>query len=67
MKLLQVYNQYRSRFNGEEMVVNQTADLIEKHGGEAELLMRSSRSLESGFRVKVKAFWNGMYSREAYL
>lgn len=66
MKLLQVYNQYRSLFNGEEMVVNQTADLIEKHGGTAKLLMRSSRSLESGFSAKVNAFWNGMYSREAY-
>ena len=35
MKLLQVYNQYRSLFNGEEAVVDLTASLVEEQGGSA--------------------------------
>lgn len=66
MKLLQIYNQYRSLFNGEEMVVNQTAQLIEKGGGQASLLMRSSRDIQTGLSGKMSAFWNGIYSRDAY-
>ena len=45
MKLLQVYNQYRSLFNGEEAVVELTAELVERHGGTARLMMRSSRDI----------------------
>ena len=66
MKLLQVYNQYRSAFNGEEAVVRQTAAVVERHGGQAQLLMRSSRGIEGSLASKAHAFWSGIYSRSAY-
>lgn len=66
MKLLQVYNQYRSLFGGEEMVVANTAALVERRGGEARLLMRSSRGLERSLSGKLRAFASGIYSRSAY-
>ena len=66
VKLLQVYNQYRSPFNGEEAVVELTAALVEKHGGEARLLLRSSRDIPNNLLGKARAFWSGVYCREAY-
>ncbi len=66
MKLLQIYNQYRSLFNGEEAVVELTAELVERHGGSARLMMRSSRDIEMSMAGRAKAFWSGIYSREAY-
>ena len=66
MKLLQVYNQYRSLFNGEEAVVELTAELVEKHGGSARLMMRSSRDIGPSFRDRMGAFWSGIYCRDAY-
>lgn len=66
MKLLQVYNQYRSLFSGEEAVVRQTAALFERYGGRAQLLMRSSRGIEESLASKAHAFWSGIYSRSAY-
>ncbi len=62
MKLLQVYNQYRSPFNGEEAVVEQTARLIESYGGKARLLMRSSRDIGTVLSNKLSAFCSGIYS-----
>jgi len=66
VKLLQIYNQYRSLFNGEEAVVELTAELVERHGGTARLLMRSSRDIGMSLVARTQAFWNGIYSREAY-
>ena len=66
MKLLQIYNQYRSLFNGEEAVVQLTAELVEKHGGSARLLTRSSRDIGKSFAARTRAFFSGIYSREAY-
>ena len=66
MKLLQVYNQYRSPFNGEEAVVELTAALVEKQGGTARLLFRSSRDIPNSLLGKTRAFWSGIYCREAY-
>lgn len=65
MKLLQIYNQYRSLFGGEENVILKTADLIEEHGGSTKLLMRSSRGLDHSLPKKIKAFFSGIYSFEA--
>lgn len=65
MKLLQVYNQYRSPFAGEEKVVLDLAELIERHGGSTKLLTRSSRDLGSDLFTKLKAFTSGVYSFEA--
>ena len=66
MKVLQLFNQYRSGFTGEEAVVHATAALVEKHGGTASLWMPSSRDLEGRFSGKLRAFISGMYSGSAY-
>lgn len=65
MKVLQVYNQYRSLFNGEEKVVFDTVELLKQHGHEVELWMRSSRGIEQSLGEKAKAFFSGVYSFEA--
>jgi len=65
VRLLQIYNQYRSLCGGEETVVRMTAALVEKHGGQAKLLMRSSRGLETTLAGKLRAFTSGIYSRDA--
>ncbi len=62
MKLLQIYNQYRSRFGGEETVVDRISNLVKKNGGEARLLTRSSRSLEGSLFRQTKAFFSGIYN-----
>ena len=66
MKLLQIYNQYRSLFGGEETVVERTAALVEHNGDQAKLFMRSSRGLDGGIAGKVGAFCSGIYSRASY-
>jgi glycosyltransferase involved in cell wall biosynthesis len=53
-------------FNGEEAVVELTAELVEKHGGSARLMMRSSRDIGASFAARTRAFWSGIYSREAF-
>jgi glycosyltransferase involved in cell wall biosynthesis len=66
MRLLQLYNQYRSMCGGEERVVQMTAALVEKNGGQARLLMRSSRGLDQRFSSKAKAFVTGIYNIGSY-
>lgn len=66
MKLLQVYNQYRSLFGGEETVVQRIAELVVRNGGEARLLMRSSRGLDQSIGGKIKAFCSGVYNPFSY-
>lgn len=66
VKLLQLYNQYRSLFGGEETVVGQIAQLVECKGGEAKLLMRTSRGLDKSIGGKVQAFFSGIYNPFAY-
>jgi glycosyltransferase involved in cell wall biosynthesis len=46
--------------------VHQTAALVERHGGQAQLLTRSSREIEGTLASKAHAFWSGIYSRSAY-
>jgi glycosyltransferase involved in cell wall biosynthesis len=62
MKLLQIYNQYRSLFGGEENVVRDTAALVAAHGGRTKLLLRSSRGIEDSMPKKIGAFFSGFYS-----
>lgn len=62
MRLLQVYNQYRSLFGGEETVALQIEELVREHGGEARLLMRSSRGLDQSICGKARAFVSGFYN-----
>jgi glycosyltransferase involved in cell wall biosynthesis len=66
MKVLQLYNQYRSLHGGEETVVLMTDDLIRKRGGEARMLIRSSRGLDRSLAGKMQAFTNAFYSRSAF-
>jgi glycosyltransferase involved in cell wall biosynthesis len=62
---MQIYNQYRSLFGGEENVVNDTAKLVTAHGGRAKLLLRSSRAIEESLPKKIGAFFSGFYSFSA--
>lgn len=66
MKVLQVYNQYRSLHGGEENVVRMTMTLLEERGHDVDLMLRSSRGLDRQFQGKARAFFSGIYSRSAY-
>jgi glycosyltransferase involved in cell wall biosynthesis len=65
VKVLQLFNQYRSLFNGEERVVEMIDALLKRHGHDAELWMQSSRGLESSLWGKVQATFSAVYSRAA--
>ena len=62
MKVLQVYNQYRSLFGGEETVVRLIDRLVRSHGGDSRLVMRSSRGLDQSLSGKARAFFSGIYN-----
>jgi glycosyltransferase involved in cell wall biosynthesis len=62
MRLLQLYNEYRSLFGGEDKVIQMIASLVEKHGGQSRLLLRSSRGLDKSLRLKLRAFFSGFYN-----
>ena len=66
MKVLQIFNQYRSQFNGEAMVVRQTAELIERFGGKVFDWQRNSQKMKSGVLSKIKAAVGGIYNRTSY-
>lgn len=65
MKVLQLFNQYRSLFNGEERVVEMIDALLKRHGHEAELWLQSSRGLEASLWGKMQATFSAVYSRSA--
>ncbi len=65
LRILQLYNQYRSEIGGEENVVRSTAAIIEKAGGRAQLYQQSSRGLDAGLAGKFRAFASGVYSSSA--
>ena len=64
MKVLQVYNNYRSGGGGETAVVMQTRDILRKHGHSVRMLERDSRTITS-LSGKAAAFASGMYSFRA--
>ncbi len=64
MRVLQIFNQYRSTFNGEESVVFRTAELIERNGGQCRMLLRSSREIQ-GLAGKMSAVMGGIYNPRA--
>jgi glycosyltransferase involved in cell wall biosynthesis len=66
MKVWQIYNHYRSLVGGEELVVRNTIELLEKRSVYTKLLSRSSKTLEGHLAAKIRAFWSGIYSRSAY-
>ena len=66
MKILQIYNEYRSLYGGEDVVVDKTSAVIEKSGNEALMFRRSSRGMDESWAQKFRAFANGIYSKSAY-
>src|SRR5579864_1519580 len=64
MRVLQVYNNYRSGGGGEAVVVTQTKDILQKHGHSVRMLERDSRTIVT-LRHKMAAFANGLYSWQA--
>ena len=66
MRMLQLYNQYRSLRSGEERVVFDVMELMDKKGVEAKLLMKSSRGIEDRLSLKIRAFFSGIYNLSAY-
>lgn len=64
MRILQVFNQYRSPFSGEEVVVDRTIEMLRADGHHVELWMRSSREIDS-LPGKIAAFCSGIYSPAA--
>lgn len=66
MKLLQLYNQYRSLHGGEENVVWMTDGLMKSRGHDSRVLLRSSRGLDRSLWGKFKACAAAYYNRSAY-
>ena len=66
MKVLQVYNEQRSRFGGEPTVIDATMRVLLQNGHEPRLVMRSSRPLENSILKRMNAFWGGVYNVSAY-
>ncbi len=66
MRVLQLYNQYRSLRSGEERVVFDVLELMHKKGVDAKLFMKSSRGIENRLSLKVGAFFSGIYNLSAF-
>jgi glycosyltransferase involved in cell wall biosynthesis len=62
VKILQIYNEQRSRFGGEVAVVDATMRVLAQNGQEPRLLMKSSRVLEDSIVRRMNAFWGGVYN-----
>lgn len=62
MKVLQIYNEQRSRFGGEPAVIDATLRVLQQNGHEARLVMKSSRVLENSILKRMNAFWGGIYN-----
>ena len=66
MKILQVYNEQRSRFGGEPTVIDATMRVLLQNGHETRLMMKSSRVLENSIFKRINAFWGGIYNINSY-
>jgi len=66
VKVLQVYNEQRSRFGGEPTVIDATMRVLLQNGHETRLVMKSSRPLENSILKRMNAFWGGVYNISAY-
>jgi glycosyltransferase involved in cell wall biosynthesis len=65
MKVLQLYNDYRSHQGGEEAVVRGNMAVYDRHGVEARLVTRSSKGIEGQPAGRARAFFSGIYSWSA--
>jgi glycosyltransferase involved in cell wall biosynthesis len=66
VKILQVYNEQRSRFGGEPAVIEATMRVLVQNGHETRLVMKSSRVLENSILKRMNAIWGGVYNFWAY-
>jgi glycosyltransferase involved in cell wall biosynthesis len=66
VKVLQIYNQQRSRFGGEPTVIDATMRVLSQNGHQVRLVMKSSRVLENSILRRMNAFWGGIYNVNAY-
>lgn len=66
MKVLQLYNQQRSVFGGEESVINAIRLVLERHGHNSSILMRSSRGIEKCRLNKITAAIGGAFNPFTY-
>jgi glycosyltransferase involved in cell wall biosynthesis len=66
MKVLQLYNQQRSLFGGEESVINVMRSVLERHGHRTSVSMRSSRGIEKSPIRKIAAGASGIFNLSAY-
>jgi len=65
MRVLQLYNDYRSHQGGEETVVRGINAIFEHRGVKARLVTRSSKGIEGRVTAKAHAFFSGIYSWSA--
>ena len=65
MRVLQLFNQYRSRFNGEQAVVAQIERLLTDAGHTVQTWQRSSQDIEASPLKQAQAFATMVWSREA--
>jgi glycosyltransferase involved in cell wall biosynthesis len=66
MRVLQVYNEYRT-YGGEDTVVHLEADLLRQHGHQVELLRVSTRELEMASSLRlVSAAFGTLWSFRGY-
>jgi len=66
MKVYQIYNEQRSRFGGEPVVIDATMRILTQNGHDARLVMKSSRVLENSILKRMNAFWSGIYNIRAF-
>lgn len=62
MKILQIYNEGRTRIGGDRVVVDATMRVLVQNGHKSRLVMKSSRDLESSVVKRINAFWAGIYN-----
>jgi glycosyltransferase involved in cell wall biosynthesis len=66
VKVIQIYNEQRTRLGGEPAVVDATTRVLGQNGHESRLVMKSSRVLEGSLLKRINAFWGGVYNIRAY-
>ena len=65
MKILFIHNNYGSNNSGEEHASQGLANLLERHGHIVEWYRKSSDVVKDSFRMKIAAFFLGIYNPKA--
>jgi glycosyltransferase involved in cell wall biosynthesis len=66
MKIVQIYNEQRSRIGGEPAVVEMTTRVLQANGHQSRLVMKTSRDLEHSFFRRLGAAFTGAYNTATY-